>query len=135
VIYVNATGVAKKDNLVDMAMLEHCVREDLNQRAPRAMGVLRPLRVVIENYPEGKVEELEAVNNPEDPAWAHVKVPLFSGDLYRTGRLHGRSTENATAAWHQAERCACAMAMSSSVKDVIKDEDWQCNRTALHLRP
>ena len=70
------TGVAKKDNLVDMAMLEHCVREDLNQRAPRAMGVLRPLRVVIENYPEGKVEELEAVNNPEDPSMGTRKVPL-----------------------------------------------------------
>ena len=68
-------GVAKKNSLVDMAMLEHCVREDLNRRAPRAMGVLRPLRVVIENYPEGQVEELEAVNNPEDPSMGTRKVP------------------------------------------------------------
>jgi glutaminyl-tRNA synthetase len=60
-------GVAKKDSTVDVALLEHCVRQDLNQRAPRVMGVLRPLRVVIENYPEDQVEELEAINNPEDP--------------------------------------------------------------------
>ncbi|NMB10927.1 MAG: glutamine--tRNA ligase/YqeY domain fusion protein [Firmicutes bacterium] len=74
-------GVAKKNSLVDMAMLEHCVREDLNRRAPRAMGVLRPLRVVIENYPEGQVEELEAVNNPEDPSMGTRKVP-FSRVIY-----------------------------------------------------
>jgi glutaminyl-tRNA synthetase len=62
-------------------MLEHFVREDLNTRAPRVMAVLRPLRVVIDNYPEGKVEELEAVNNPEDPAAGTRKVP-FSRVLY-----------------------------------------------------
>src|SRR6185295_6015990 len=61
-------GLAKRDSVVDMAMLEHSVREDLNRRAPRAMAVLRPLRVVLENYPEDQVEELEAVNNPEDPS-------------------------------------------------------------------
>ncbi|NLJ25429.1 MAG: glutamine--tRNA ligase/YqeY domain fusion protein, partial [Firmicutes bacterium] len=69
-------GVAKNNSLVDMAMLEHCVREDLNRRAPRAMAVLRPLRVVIENFPEGHVEELEAINNPEDPNMGTRKVPL-----------------------------------------------------------
>jgi glutaminyl-tRNA synthetase len=74
-------GVAKRDSTVDLALLEHCVREDLNRRAPRAMAVLRPLRVVLENYPEGKVEELEAVNNPEDPAMGTRKVP-FSRVLY-----------------------------------------------------
>ena len=69
-------GVAKNNSLVDMAMLEHCVREDLNRRAPRAMAVLRPLRVVIENFPEGQVEELEAINNPEDRSMGTRKVPL-----------------------------------------------------------
>ncbi|MFQ5770006.1 MAG: glutamine--tRNA ligase, partial [bacterium] len=59
-------GVAKRDSMVDMALLEYSVREDLNKRAPRVMAVLRPLRVVIDNYPEGQVEEMEAVNNPED---------------------------------------------------------------------
>src|SRR5436305_2182196 len=57
-------GVAKRNSMVDIAMLEHCLREDLNKRAPRVMAVLRPLKIVIENYPEGQVEELEAVNNP-----------------------------------------------------------------------
>jgi glutaminyl-tRNA synthetase len=74
-------GVGKRENLVDLALLEFCVREDLNRRAPRVMGVLRPLKVVIDNYPEGLVEELEAVNNPEDPAAGTRKVP-FSRELY-----------------------------------------------------
>jgi glutaminyl-tRNA synthetase len=69
-------GVARKDALVDIALLEHCLREDLNRRAPRAMAVLRPLRVVIENYPEGQVEELSALNNPEDPGMGTRRVPF-----------------------------------------------------------
>ena len=74
-------GVAKKENVVDVALLEHCVREDLNRRAPRFMAVLRPLEVVIENYPEGEVELMDVVNNPEDPAAGTRKVP-FSRVLY-----------------------------------------------------
>jgi glutaminyl-tRNA synthetase len=74
-------GVARKDSMVAIALLEYCVREDLNRRAPRVMGVLRPLRVVIDNYPEAQVEELEAINNPEDPAMGTRKVP-FSRVLY-----------------------------------------------------
>jgi len=74
-------GVAKKDALVDVALLEHCLREDLNKRAPRAMAVLRPLRLVIENYPEGQVEWLPAVNNPEDSSMGTREVP-FSRVLY-----------------------------------------------------
>jgi glutaminyl-tRNA synthetase len=69
-------GVAKADNLVDVAHLEHCLREDLNRRAPRAMAVLRPLRLVIENYPEDRVEEMDAVNNPEDPSMGTRRVPF-----------------------------------------------------------
>jgi len=74
-------GVAKSDSVVDVALLEHCLREDLNKRAPRVMGVLRPLKVVIANYPEGRVEELDAINNPEDPSAGTRKVP-FSRVLY-----------------------------------------------------
>jgi glutaminyl-tRNA synthetase len=74
-------GVAKRNSIVDIAMLEHCVREDLNRRAPRVMGVLRPLRVVLANYPENQVEEMDAVNNPEDPGMGTRKVP-FSRVLY-----------------------------------------------------
>ena len=67
-------GVAKRDSVVDIALLEHCLREDLNKRAPRVMAVLRPLRVVIDNYPEGQMEELEAVNNPEDASMGTRKI-------------------------------------------------------------
>ena len=74
-------GVQKRDGVVEMALLEHFIREDLNKRAPRVMAVLRPLRVVLENYAEGLVEEVEAVNNPEDPTMGTRKVP-FSRVLY-----------------------------------------------------
>jgi glutaminyl-tRNA synthetase len=74
-------GVAKKESTVDISLLEHCLREDLNKRAPRVMAVLRPLKVVLTNYPEDKVEELEAFNNPEDPGAGTRKVP-FSRVLY-----------------------------------------------------
>ena len=79
--FCSRIGIAKRDNAVEIAFLEHCVREDLNKRARRAMAVLRPLKVVIENYPEGKVEQLEAVNNPEDPSMGTRKLP-FSRELY-----------------------------------------------------
>ena len=74
-------GVAKRENMVDVALLEHAVREDLNQRAPRVMGVLDPVRLVIENYPEGVTEEFEVANNPEDAAAGTRSVP-FSRVLY-----------------------------------------------------
>ena len=74
-------GVAKRDSTVEMPLLEYCIREDLNKSAPRVMSVLRPLRVVIENYPENQAEELDAVNNPEDPGMGSRKVP-FSKVLY-----------------------------------------------------
>jgi glutaminyl-tRNA synthetase len=79
--FLGRVGVAKTDSVVDIALLEHCLREDLNRRAPRVMGVLRPLKIVIENYPEGKVELLDAINNPEDPAAGKRQVP-FSRVLY-----------------------------------------------------
>ena len=74
-------GVGKRASLVDYGMLEYCVREDLNRRAQRVMGVLRPLKVVIENYPEHQVEQLEAINNPEDASAGTRKVP-FSRVIY-----------------------------------------------------
>jgi len=74
-------GVAKSDSTVEIAFLEHCLREDLNKHAMRAMGVLRPLKLVIENYPEEKVEYLEAVNNPEDPQMGTREIP-FSRILF-----------------------------------------------------
>jgi glutaminyl-tRNA synthetase len=79
--FVNAIGVSRTNGSTDYAMLEHFVREDLNKRSLRAMAVLRPLKLVIENYPEGQVEEMDAVNNPEDAAAGSRKVP-FSRELY-----------------------------------------------------
>jgi glutaminyl-tRNA synthetase len=74
-------GVAKKENVIDMGLLEHCVREDLNKRAPRAMAVLKPLKVVVTNYPGGRSEEMDVVNNPEDPSAGTRKV-AFSREIY-----------------------------------------------------
>ena len=79
--FADEIGVAKRENVVDVGLLEFFVREDLNKRAPRAMAVLRPLRVVLENYPEDQVEEMDVVNNPEDSAAGTRKVP-FSRVLY-----------------------------------------------------
>ena len=80
-LFCERTGVAKANSTIDIAFLEHCLREDLNRRAPRVMGVLRPLKLVIDNYPEGQVEEFDAVNNPEDPEAGTRNVP-FSRVLY-----------------------------------------------------
>ncbi|MBN1295037.1 MAG: glutamine--tRNA ligase/YqeY domain fusion protein [Candidatus Latescibacteria bacterium] len=74
-------GVAKRDSMVDIALLEYYIREDLNKHAPRVMGVLRPLKVIIENYPDGQVEEMDAINNPEDLSLGTRKVP-FSKVIY-----------------------------------------------------
>jgi len=74
--FCDSIGVAKRDAIVDVAQLEHAIRDDLNKRSQRVMAVLRPLRVVIENYPEGQTEELDAVNNPEDANAGTRKVPF-----------------------------------------------------------
>ena len=79
--FCDRIGVAKTDSTIDIALLEHCIRDDLNKSAPRVMAVLNPLRVVIDNYPEGQTEEMDAINNPEDPGAGTRKVP-FSRVLY-----------------------------------------------------
>ena len=79
--FCDRIGVAKADSMVDMALLEYCIRENLNKIAPRVMGVLRPLKVIIDNYPENQVEELDAINNPEDSTMGIRKVP-FSREIY-----------------------------------------------------
>lgn len=79
--FLAKVGVAKANTMIDVALLEHSIREDLNQHAPRVMGVLRPLKLVIDNYPQGQVEEMDAVNNPEGPSAGTRKIP-FSKVLY-----------------------------------------------------
>jgi glutaminyl-tRNA synthetase len=80
-VFCDKIGVSKKDSMIDVAMLEWSIREDLNKNAQRAMAVLNPIKVVLTNYPEGKVEELSAVNNPEDESAGSRMVP-FSRELY-----------------------------------------------------
>jgi len=79
--FISRVGISKTESVVDIALLEHCVREDLNKSAPRAMAVLKPVKLVIENWPAGTVEQIEAVNNPEDPSAGSRAVP-FCGELY-----------------------------------------------------
>ncbi len=79
--FCDRIGVARRDSIVDIALLEYSIREDLNKRAQRVMGVLNPLKIVIDNYPEDKVEELDALNNPEDPSMGTRKIP-FSRVIY-----------------------------------------------------
>jgi glutaminyl-tRNA synthetase len=79
--FAETIGVAKRENVIDVGLLEFCVREDLNKTAPRVLAVLNPLKLVITNYPEGQVEEFEAENNPEDPEAGSRKIP-FSREIY-----------------------------------------------------
>jgi glutaminyl-tRNA synthetase len=79
--FCSRIGVSKTNGIIELGLLEHCLREDLNLRAPRAMAVLRPLKLIIDNYPEGQVEQMEAINNPEDPAAGTRPVP-FSRELW-----------------------------------------------------
>ena len=79
--FCSRIGVAKNDNLVDIALLEHCVRDNLNERAPRAMAVMKPLRLVIDNYPEGRTEEMECANHPQKPEMGTRNIP-FSRVIY-----------------------------------------------------
>jgi len=79
--FMSRIGIAKTDSMVDIALLEHCLREDLNKRANRVMAVLKPLKLIIENWPEGKTEELDAINNPEDPSAGSRKVH-FTRELW-----------------------------------------------------
>jgi len=79
--FCDRVGVAKRENTIDLALLEYCLREDLNKRCQRVMGVLDPLKVVITNYPEDTIEEVDAINNPEDPDAGKRKIP-FSKEIF-----------------------------------------------------
>ena len=128
-VFLRRIGVAKADSLVDIALLEHCLREDLNKRAPRVMAVLRPLRVVITNYPEGQVEEMEAVNNPEDEEAGTRYLP-FSRVLYVE---QDDFREDAPKKWFRlapGREVRLKHAYYVTCEKVIKDEDG--NAVELH---
>ncbi len=117
-------GVAKANSIVDVALLEHCLRQDLNKRAPRAFGVLRPLKVVLVNYPEDLVEEMECINNPEDPGAGTRLVP-FSRELY-IERTDYR--EDAPRKWFRlapGREVRLRYAYFVTCVDVIKDEQGE----------
>ena len=110
--FCDRIGVAKRENVVDVALLEHVVREDLNRRAPRVMGVLRPLRVVIENYPEGQVEEVDVVNNPEDSSAGTRQGAVFARALHRAATTSARIRRRSSSAWRPDARSGCAARIS-----------------------
>ena len=114
-------GVAKRENLIELARLEAAVRDELNRTAPRAMAVLRPLKVVLVNYPEDQSEELEALNNPEDPSAGTRKRAVLARALDRARRLRRRSAAEVPPARARRARCGCASPTSSRCEDVVKD--------------
>ncbi len=99
-------GVAKVDSVIDMALLEHCLRDDLNKRAARVMAVLRPLKVVITNYPADQSEELEAVNNPEDPSMGTREVP-FRASFGSSRTIFAKFRPRVISASRRARKCGC----------------------------
>jgi glutaminyl-tRNA synthetase len=117
---VRRVGVARADNLVEPALLDHCVRELLNRSAPRRMAVLRPLKVVLENYPEGQTEFLEAINNPEDAAAGRRPVP-FGRELYieRDDFMEAPSNKFFRLAPGREVRLRCAYFITC--REVVKD--------------
>ena len=127
-------GVAKRENIVDVALLEHAVREDLNRRAPRVMAVLDPLRVVIDNYPEGQSEEFEVVNNPEDPAAGTRQVP-FSRELYIERDDFREDPPKKFFRLSPGRKCACAARYFVTCTGVDQGSgERRDHRAALHLR-
>jgi len=117
-------GVNKFNSTVDIALLEHCVREDLNKTSPRVMAVLRPLKVIIDNYPEGKVEEMEAINNPEDPSAGTRKVP-FSKELYIEREDFMESPPKKFYRLAPGREVRLRYAYFVTCTDVVKDENGQ----------
>ena len=122
--FCDRIGVSKKDSIVDVALLEYCVREDLNAVAPRVMGVLNPLKVVIENYPEGQVEELDAINNPGDPDAGTRKVP-FSRELYVEREDFMEDPPRKFFRLSPGREVRLRYAYFVTCTDVIKDEDGE----------
>jgi glutaminyl-tRNA synthetase len=122
--FCNRIGVSKTNGLVDISLLEYYIREDLNKRAPRVMGVLRPLKVVIENYPEDQVEEFEAENNPEDPEAGSRMLP-FSREIYVDRGDFREEPPKKFFRLAPGREVRLKHAYYITVKDVIKDESGE----------
>ena len=126
-------GIAKKENVIDVAQLEHSVREDLNRRSPRVMVVLRPLRVVITNYPEGQVEDVDVINNPEDPSAGHAESPVLPGAAISNGTIFARIRRRNSFGCRQ-EGSAAALRLLHHLSRGREGREWRDRRTAMHVR-
>ena len=131
--FVKRIGVAKANSVVDVGMLEFSIREHLNKTALRRMAVLRPLKVVIENYPEGQSEELEAVNHPDDPKRRHAAHRVRPRALHRARRFHGESAEEILPAV-AGQRSAAALRLFHHLPRGGEERRRRGRRAALHLR-
>ena len=131
--FIASIGVSKTTGSIELAMLEHFVREDLNKRVPRVMAVLRPLRVVIDNYPENQVEEMDAVNNPEDESAGSRKVP-FSRVLY-IEQDDFREVPPLKYSSIAGSRGAPALWLFRYLHEGREEREGRGRRSALHLRP
>ncbi len=118
--FVKRIGVAKANSVVDVGMLEFCIREHLNKTAQRRMAVLRPLKVVIENYPEGQVEELEAVNHPDDPRPVRERFRSAASSI-SSATISWRTRRRSSSACRRATKCGCATPISSNAPMSIKN--------------
>ena len=127
-------GVAKSDSVVEVGHAGARVREDLNRTAPRRLAVLDPLKVVIDNYPEGQVEEMDALNNPEDPSAGTPQGALLPGALHRARRLHGGAAAEVLPPGARP-RGAPALRLLHHLHRGREGRDRQNRRAALHLRP
>ena len=127
-------GVAKFNSTIDMAWLEDAIREDLNERAPRVMAVLRPLKVVITNYPEGEVEQLEAANHPQTAGNGHAQRAVLARAVHRGRRLHGRCAQKILPP-RARPRSAAALCLLHHMHRSGEGQGRQHHRAALHVRP
>ena len=132
-ISARAIGVSKTNGSIELAMLEHFVREDLNKRAPRVMAVLRPLKVVIDNYPEDQVEEMDAVNNPEDASAGTRKVP-FSRVLYIEQDDFREVPPPKYFRLSPGREVRLRYGYFITCTSVVKNDEGRSGRSALHLR-
>ena len=133
-LFCDRIGVAKFNSTIDVAVLENAVREDLNRRAPRRMAVLRPLKVVIDNYPDGKAEMLEAVNNPEDPAAGKRQDSVFANAVHRARRFPRGAAEEVFPAGPR-RRSAAAVCLHHQVRRRDEGPGHRRDyRVALHVR-
>ncbi len=132
--FAEMVGVAKRDNVIDLGKMEYCVREDLNKVAERRMAVLNPVKVTVTNYPEGKVEYFECVNNPEDPSAGNAASALLARALHRARRFHGESAQEILPP-ATGRRSAAALRLPHQVRGGGQGCQRKRRRAALHLRP